>query len=163
MIVFCIIPISLLWGQGSSILPNKHTHSCSPQNSHLVHINQMERNKMWRAVSQCVPERRGRWRPRKQQCRLTFHWSMKGKWNPCWLWVSEHLSSPVSQFISKNTHMHIFWGGRPSLLFGLLTRNITLELAGPETLIKTGFFCGIPDARGSFHLKQGDFFSLFIL
>lgn len=57
----CIIPTQFLWGQGSSVVTNKHTNACSPPNSHLVHISQMEGNELWESISQCLPKRIGRW------------------------------------------------------------------------------------------------------
>jgi hypothetical protein len=113
MVVFCTIPIQFLWGQGSSILPNKHTHSCSPQNSHLVSINQMEGNEMRRAISQCVPNRRGKWR----LWEAAFHVSpstgaQRAVEKPAGVWLGDHHDSPVPQLVCKNIHMHTCFSGQ---------------------------------------------------
>lgn len=123
-IVFCIIPIQFFGGQVSSILPNKHTYSGSPKNSHLVQINQVEGNKMWRVINQCGPKR----------SRIRRSWEVV-------LLVSPSIGAQkargmtaghivIAQFPSLSlkilTYIHFFSGSAIFLLFRLLKCNTTL-------------------------------------
>lgn len=141
MIVFCIIPIQFLWGQGSSVLPNKHTYSCSPKNSHLVYINHMEGVEMWEAVNQCVPKRSGRWRSQEVTHLLVSpsNGAQRARKMTASLWLNAHRDSPGSQSgIQKHSQAHIFSQQFIFLLFSLLKCNTSLQLAHLKTLIKIG-------------------------
>lgn len=100
----CIIPTQFLWGQGSSVLTNKHTNSCSPPKSHLAHINQMEGNEMWESISQCLPKRRGRWRLLKTAPPISLSYRIGRKEEkPIVVWLTEYHDSTASCPVFANT------------------------------------------------------------
>lgn len=104
----CIIPTQFLWGQGSSVLTNKHTNSCSPPKSHLVHINQMEGNETWESISQCLPKRRGRWRLLKTAPPISLSYRIGRKEDkPIVVWLSITIAQLPVQSLQILCHPHI--------------------------------------------------------
>lgn len=79
----CIIRTQFLWGQGSSVVTNKHSNSCSPPNSHLVHINQMEGNGMWVYQSMLAKKKREEEAIGSSSSCLSFQWNKKGGGKGC--------------------------------------------------------------------------------